>query len=177
LPQAPHWIGAEITSRLAVIDAEAPDPLNLFRIHWFNLTDRRRRGAVPQHLVCFPREENARYIDPVTGATNPLHEPRWRSESGNPLMISDLPGINRAQIATNVRTLWRYGAVPRCRTQPNHHGRRLHVIGTAGMARRRAEFHARMVLVYRLVQRSRRIRDAVRAARARRACGPRGQFR
>ena len=30
---------------------DAPDPLNLFRVHWFNDADRRSRAAVPQHLV------------------------------------------------------------------------------------------------------------------------------
>jgi cysteine synthase A len=37
----------------AVGDAEpdAPDPRNLFRVHWYNAADRRGRVEVPAHLV------------------------------------------------------------------------------------------------------------------------------
>ena len=50
------------------------------------------------------------YLDPATGATYPLDTPRWRSDTGGPLMISDLPGITRADIRREVRSLWRYAA-------------------------------------------------------------------
>jgi threonine synthase len=50
------------------------------------------------------------YLDPATGATYPIETPRWRSETGGPLMISDLPGIGRAEIDTGRRSLWRYAA-------------------------------------------------------------------
>ena len=50
------------------------------------------------------------YIDPRTGATYPLDRPRWRSETGGPLMITPLPGIGRAEIAEGTRSLWRYAA-------------------------------------------------------------------
>ncbi|MBN4095084.1 MULTISPECIES: pyridoxal-phosphate dependent enzyme [Methylobacterium] len=50
------------------------------------------------------------YLDPATGATYPIETPRWRSETGGPLMITDLPGIGRAEIDTGRRSLWRYAA-------------------------------------------------------------------
>ena len=56
---------------------------------------------------------DARYVDLATSATYPIDRPRWRSDTGGPLMISDLPGIGRGDIARNVRSLWRYaGALP-----------------------------------------------------------------
>ena len=57
----------------------------------------------------------ARYIDPTTGATYPIDVPRWRSETGGPLMITALPGIGREGIDRTQRSLWRYAgalAVP-----------------------------------------------------------------
>jgi cysteine synthase len=42
----------DATSRaLANVDADAPDPLNLFRVHWFNDRTRRQRARVPEHIV------------------------------------------------------------------------------------------------------------------------------
>ena len=48
------------------------------------------------------------YVDPATGDTYPLTEPRWRADGGGPLMISPLPGIGRGDIDPGVRSLWRY---------------------------------------------------------------------
>ncbi len=50
------------------------------------------------------------YLDPATGETFPLQEPRWRAPAGGPLMITDLPGIGRDRIDTKTRSLWRYAA-------------------------------------------------------------------
>ncbi|MFB0491400.1 threonine synthase [Methylobacterium sp. OAE515] len=50
------------------------------------------------------------YLDPATGTTYPIETPRWRSETGGPLMITDLPGIGRPEIDTGQRSLWRYAA-------------------------------------------------------------------
>ncbi|MFZ0604087.1 MAG: hypothetical protein WAN05_22485, partial [Roseiarcus sp.] len=50
------------------------------------------------------------YIDPISGETYPISEPRWRSDTGAPLMITALPGIARDMIDTRVRSLWRYAA-------------------------------------------------------------------
>jgi len=47
----PSLIPDAVEARLAAVDADAPDPLNLFRVHWFNGADRRTRVAVPQHMV------------------------------------------------------------------------------------------------------------------------------
>ena len=46
----PALIPADVASRLAAIDPDTPDPLNLFRVHWFNAADRRGRTAVPEHV-------------------------------------------------------------------------------------------------------------------------------
>ncbi|MBT8114366.1 MAG: pyridoxal-phosphate dependent enzyme, partial [Arenicella sp.] len=48
------------------------------------------------------------YIEPFTGKTYPLHDPRWRGENGSPLLISDLPGIKRSDISSTDRSIWRY---------------------------------------------------------------------
>jgi threonine synthase len=50
----------------------------------------------------------ATFIDHATGQKYPLNEPRWRAPNGNPLMISDLPGITRAEIDAPNRSIWRY---------------------------------------------------------------------
>jgi cysteine synthase len=47
----PGTIPSEIEARLSGVDPDAPDPLNLFRVHWYNEADRRTRASVPQHLV------------------------------------------------------------------------------------------------------------------------------
>jgi cysteine synthase A len=50
----PSLIPSGILERLAHVDPDAADPLNLFRAHWFN--DRTRRGLVdiPEHVVLPP---------------------------------------------------------------------------------------------------------------------------
>ena len=52
----------------------------------------------------------ARYIDPASGATYAIDVPRWRSDTGGPLMITPLPGIGRDDIDRTQRSLWRYAA-------------------------------------------------------------------
>lgn len=53
------------------------------------------------------------YIDPKTGETFPFDAKIWRAPNGNPLMITDLPGITRDEIITSERSIWRYaGALP-----------------------------------------------------------------
>ena len=47
----PGSIPDEIETRLVAVDPDAPDPLNLFRVHWHNGRDRRTRVALPEHLV------------------------------------------------------------------------------------------------------------------------------
>ena len=48
------------------------------------------------------------YLDPRTGETFPLDQPRWCGSGHAPLLLTPLPGLRRAQIDTSVRSLWRY---------------------------------------------------------------------
>ncbi|HEY1778965.1 MAG TPA: pyridoxal-phosphate dependent enzyme [Roseiarcus sp.] len=57
-----------------------------------------------------PLADPPAYVDPVSGETYPISEPRWRSETGAPLMVTALPGIGRDTVDTRVRSLWRYAA-------------------------------------------------------------------
>jgi threonine synthase len=57
-----------------------------------------------------PVLDSPTYVDPLSGHTYPLSEPRWRSDTGPPLMITALPGIGRDMIDTRARSLWRYAA-------------------------------------------------------------------
>lgn len=52
----------------------------------------------------------AHYIDPRTGKHYPLTDRRWRSDDGNPMMMSALPGIGRDDIDSRERSIWRYRA-------------------------------------------------------------------
>jgi threonine synthase len=48
------------------------------------------------------------YLDPRTGETFPLDQPRWCGPGQAPLLLTSLPGLSRTQIDTAVRSLWRY---------------------------------------------------------------------
>ncbi len=50
------------------------------------------------------------YLDPRTGQTFSLEEPRWCGPGHAPLLLTRLAGITRAQIAAATRSLWRYRA-------------------------------------------------------------------
>ncbi len=50
------------------------------------------------------------YLDPRSGATFPLDQPRWCGVDRAPLLLTPLPGVTRAQIDTATRSLWRYKA-------------------------------------------------------------------
>ncbi len=63
-------------------------------------------------------KQSATFIDPATGQTYPLSERLWRAPTGNPLMISDLPGITRADIDTGTRSIWRYAKALPIRIEP-----------------------------------------------------------
>jgi threonine synthase len=56
-----------------------------------------------------PRDPPA-YVDPVSGQRYPISEPRWRSDTGAPLMITPLPGLGHHMINRDERSLWRYAA-------------------------------------------------------------------
>lgn len=48
------------------------------------------------------------YLDPRTGATFPLDQPRWCGPAHEPLLLTPLLGLTRAEIDTTTRSLWRY---------------------------------------------------------------------
>src|SRR5580658_7909678 len=50
------------------------------------------------------------YLDPRSGATFLLDQPRWSGPDLAPLLLTQLPGITRAQIDPTARSLWRYRA-------------------------------------------------------------------
>jgi len=57
-----------------------------------------------------PLADPPAYVDPLSGETYPISAPRWRSDTGAPLMITALPGIGRNMIDRRARSLWRYAA-------------------------------------------------------------------
>jgi len=59
----PSLIPAGILSALREVDPDAPHPLNLWRVHWYNDQNRRGIQSVPAHLVLGPE---------VTGVTAPI---------------------------------------------------------------------------------------------------------
>jgi cysteine synthase len=50
----PENIPARIRQALRDVDPDAPHPLNLFRVHWYDAADRRGLAEVPEHLVVPP---------------------------------------------------------------------------------------------------------------------------
>ncbi|HEY1934558.1 MAG TPA: pyridoxal-phosphate dependent enzyme [Acetobacteraceae bacterium] len=50
------------------------------------------------------------YLDPRTGQTFPLEQPRWSGPDRAPLLLTPLPGITRARIDHATSSLWRYRA-------------------------------------------------------------------
>ncbi len=50
----PETIPATMTAQLGGVDPDAPDPRNLFRVHWGNDGTRRSRVRVPEHVVLPP---------------------------------------------------------------------------------------------------------------------------
>lgn len=57
-----------------------------------------------------PSPSTPTFVDPRTGTHIPIDSLAWRSEVGNPLLVSDLPGICRTDISTDRRSIWRYRA-------------------------------------------------------------------
>ncbi len=50
------------------------------------------------------------YLDPRSGQTWPLAQPRWCGDGQQPLLLTDLPGLGPQDILRNDRSLWRYRA-------------------------------------------------------------------
>jgi len=47
----PHTISVDLKNKLKNINKDAMDPLNLFRVHWFNNRDHSGFSEVPEHIV------------------------------------------------------------------------------------------------------------------------------
>ena len=65
-------------------------------------------GAMPNDLKAL--KDPPAYVDSISGQKYPISAPRWRSDTGEPLMITALAGLGRNMIDTGVRSLWRYAA-------------------------------------------------------------------
>ena len=48
------------------------------------------------------------YVDPSTGQTYPLSEPRWRGDNGHYLNLAPGPGLKPRDIETTRHSVWRY---------------------------------------------------------------------
>jgi cysteine synthase A len=59
----PAAIADSVTASLAGVDPDAPDPRNLYRVHWYNGADRRGGAAVPQYGV---------FTEELTGVPSPI---------------------------------------------------------------------------------------------------------
>ncbi len=59
----PQRIPERVDKALKRVDPDAPHPLNLFRVHWYNDATRRGRAALPAHLVLPPE---------LTGVASPI---------------------------------------------------------------------------------------------------------
>ncbi len=55
-------------------------------------------------------QDQPAYLDPRSGATFPLDQPRWCGDDGAALMLTPLPGITRDAIMRERRSIWRYAA-------------------------------------------------------------------
>src|SRR5580704_3002106 len=53
---------------------------------------------------------NPAYLDPRSGQSWPIEQPRWCGDDGAPLLLTPLPGITRDRIDRSERSLWRYRA-------------------------------------------------------------------
>ena len=50
------------------------------------------------------------YLDPRSGRTWPLAEPRWCGDGQVPLLLTPRIGLTRSEVASGTRSLWRYAA-------------------------------------------------------------------
>ena len=131
-------------------------------------------GDRPAHTA----QMTSAYLDPRTGQTFPLDQPRWCGPDHAPLLLTPLPGLTRAQIDTATRSLWRYrAALPLQVGRTDHHGRGLHAADPPHAARRAGAAEMRVVHAHRQLQGPRRQRHAVAAARAGRSRRAGGQLR
>ncbi len=47
----PHIINEEFKDKLKTLDKNSINPLNLFRVHWYNNRDHSNFSKVPEHIV------------------------------------------------------------------------------------------------------------------------------
>ena len=47
----PHSLDKNIINKLKTVDKNAVNPLNLFRVHWFNSRDQEEFSEVPEHII------------------------------------------------------------------------------------------------------------------------------
>ena len=79
---APHTIAPEIVEALANVDADAADPLNLYRVHWYN--DEDRRGCCQSNTNRSPKSVNSG----ISGRKlTPL------SHSGRAVLLEDIAAV------------------------------------------------------------------------------------
>ena len=109
----------------------------------------------------------ADYLDPRTGQTFPLDQPRWCGTDQAPLLLTPLPGIVRAQIDTTERSLWRYrAALPFPSAEPITLGEGMHALCSAACSMARPFWlKCDWMKPDRQLQGPRRERHAVAAAR------------
>ena len=55
-------------------------------------------------------KDKPHFVNPRDGSRYDIDEPRWRAPSGESLLVSDLVGIQRADIDSTKRSIWRYQA-------------------------------------------------------------------
>ena len=133
-------------------------------------------GAMPNPLK--PLAGPPAYIDPISGETYPISEPRWRSDTGAPLMITALPGIGARHDRHGqaiVVALRSRAAGRGCRS--DHDGRGPDAARRARLARRARPLQARVVFADRQLQGPGRLRHALDPARPGRNAASRGQLR
>ena len=107
------------------------------------------------------------YLDPRSGETFPIDQPRWCGTDRAPLLLTPLAGIGRDAIDTGTRSLWRYrAALPLPVSDPITMGE-----GCTPLIPRESAWGAglaemRVVHAHRQLQGPGRQRDAVTAAPA-----------
>ena len=50
------------------------------------------------------------YLDPHSGETFPIEQPRWCGTDHAPLLLTALPGLRATRSTPRTRSLWRYRA-------------------------------------------------------------------
>ena len=67
-----------------------------------------RAGPDRARSDALTRAAAVHYVDPSTGQTYPLSEPRWRADNGHYLNLAPGPGLRRRDIDPARHSVWRY---------------------------------------------------------------------